>query len=105
MPGEVPSLLSASGSLFDIFSSSQVSGDGFELFESNAQIFNNALCQHIRRRQGVGALQTIVAQPEDIQIEFVAFEQVFIREFAEAFGLAALMAIPSIVALDEILQM
>ena len=44
---------------------------------------------HVRRRQEIGIVQSVILQPEDIQVELVAGEQGLKREAPELFSLLA----------------
>lgn len=55
--------------------------------------------QHVRLRQVVDVLQAVILQPEDIQVELVALDQLVMIETAEALGLLAL-----VVAANEVFE-
>ena len=82
----------------------KVLGDGGELLEGGAQILDDAGGQHVGRGQRIGALQAFVAQPEEIEADLVALEQVVVVEDAESFALLAGVAILGGIAGDEVIQ-
>ena len=49
-------------------------------------------------------LKGFVLQPEDVEVDLVAFEQVFVCETLEPFALLAIVAVLRIVALDEVVE-
>lgn len=68
------------------------------------EVFDDLLLQHVRRRQIVELVQTVVLQPEHIEAGLVAGDQLFIGEVAEALGFLAFVAVRRVVAGDEVAQ-
>ena len=86
------------------FAGPEVGCDLRELVQGRLQILNNFGGQD----GGIGQIgriaQAVIPEPEDVEVGFVALDQVFVGEAAEALGFAALVAIFGIVAADEVVQ-
>src|ERR1019366_1411195 len=86
------------------FGRGQVGGDLGELIEGSLQVFDDLGRGNSGVREVVGIAETVVAQPEDIEVGFVALDQVFVGEGSEALGFGPLVAVIRVVGADEIVQ-
>ena len=68
------------------------------------QVLDNLGCQNGGVGQIGGIAQTVVPEPEDIEIGLVALDQIFVGEAAKTLGLGPLVAIGGVVAADEVVQ-
>src|SRR6266446_1820993 len=84
---------------------SQVLSDSHELLQRVLQVFDDAGGDFSRRRKLVRSLQAFVAQPEEVQAEFVALEEFFIAEGAETFALLALVTVFWMITGHKIIKM
>jgi hypothetical protein len=64
----------------------QLPGNAFKLLQRGFQVFDDFGGDDIRRGQVGGIFQGLVAQPEDVEIDFVAGDQFFVGEDAPAAG-------------------
>ena len=82
----------------------QIDRDLRKLVERGLQV----LCDLCRDNVGVGqicrVLQALVLQPENVQADLIAFEQVVVGEGAEPVSFLALMAVLRAIAGDKIIQ-
>ena len=83
---------------------SQFCGDQGELIQCGLQILGDFGGDHVWIGQIGGIFQAIVFQPEDIQTDFVAFDQVFVVEDVESFRFFAVVAVLRVVASDEVVE-
>ena len=63
------------------------------------QVLGDFCGQDFRFREAVDVFEGVVFQPEQVEVEFVAFDEVFVGEAAEAVGFFAVF-----VAMDEVVQ-
>src|SRR5581483_1914561 len=87
-----------------VFLATEIFGDSQKLLKRVLQVFDDAGCDLGRWGEVVGPLQALVAQPEEVEAELVAFEQFFVAEGAETFALLTLVAILSMIAGDKIVE-
>ena len=83
---------------------SEIGGDLGELVEGGLQILDDFGGQNGGVWQIGRIAQTVIAEPEDIEVGLVALDQVLVGEAAEALGLAALVAIGGVVAADKVVE-
>ena len=82
----------------------QVGRDLGELVEGGLQVFGNLGGYDIGVGKTGRVFQTIVLEPEDVQAELVALEELVIVEGPEAVGGPALVAVVRVIAGDKIVQ-
>jgi hypothetical protein len=89
----------------------ELGADRLELLQGGAQVFDDLGGDRVRVREGGGILQAFVAEPEDVQADLVALEQLVVGERAPAAvrvgigpGRGARVAIGRVVAGDELIQ-
>src|SRR5260370_30411453 len=82
----------------------EMGGDLGNVVESGLAVIDNFGGQERRVGQIGRIAQAVIPEPEDIQISFVALDQVFVGEAMEALGPGALMAVLGIVAADEVVE-
>ena len=81
----------------------QVSGNLGELVEGGLEVLGYFKGDDVGVGQVGRVLQAVVFQPENVQIDFVTFEKVFVGKGLEAFGLFARMTVLCMVAADEVI--
>jgi hypothetical protein len=57
------------------YSVAQIFGDSSELLKGGLQVLDHAGGKDIGRWQGISALQALVAEPEEVEAQLVAFEE------------------------------
>ena len=62
----------------------QLSGNVRKLFERGLQIFSDFLGQHFWGRQILAVFERVVFEPEDVEVGFVAFDDLVVGEAAPA---------------------
>lgn len=82
----------------------QAHRDLAEALKRRFQALDNFCRNFVGRRQQVGIVERVVLEPEDIEIDLVALDEIGISEFAEALGLFALRSIFLRIAGDEIVK-
>ena len=82
----------------------QILSDGHELFEGGLQVFDDAGGQRAGGWQVVGVFEAFVAQPEKVEAELVAFEQVFVAEGVETLAFLALVTVFGVVMGYEVVE-
>jgi hypothetical protein len=82
----------------------QAQRDFAEAIERGFQIFDDFGGDLVGGRQQVGVVERVVLEPEDIEIELVAGDELGMGKATEAFGPGALVAPPRLVAGDEIIE-
>ena len=87
-----------------MFGRGQVGGDLGELIEGSLQVFDDLGRKNGGVQEIVGIAEAVVAEPEDVEVGFVALDQVFVGEGAEALGFGPLVAVIRVVGADEIVQ-
>lgn len=75
-----------------------------ELLHRRPQILHDLRRQHVGVGEVVTVLQDLVLQPEDVQADLVARQQVVIGEGAEALRLLPVVPVLRMVALDKVPQ-
>jgi hypothetical protein len=75
-----------------------------ELVEGGLQVLDDFGCQNGGVGQIGGIAQTVVPEPEDIEIGLVALDQVLGGEAPDALGFTPLVAIGGVVAADKVVQ-
>ena len=73
-----------------------------ELIQGCLQILDNFGSQNGRLRQIGRIPQTVIPEPEDIQVGLIALDQVFVREAPEALTFTPLVAIRGVVAAHKL---
>jgi hypothetical protein len=76
-----------------VFGGGQVGGDLGELIESSLQVFDDLGRKNGGIREIAGIAEAVVAEPEDVEVRFVALDQVFVGEGSEALGFGPLVAV------------
>src|SRR5215813_995816 len=85
--GKVASVASPYGRLFRSAHAALETGRHLpESLQRRFQALHDLRGDFFRRRQEVRVVEGIVLQPEDIEVDLFALDQVGIGEFAEAFG-------------------
>jgi hypothetical protein len=72
------------------------------LFERGFEIFHDFGGDDVWRGEIRGILEGFVFEPENVEVDLVAFDEVVVGEAFEAFALGALVAVLGVVAGDEI---
>ena len=85
--------------------STHVFGDSGELLEGGLEVFDDAGGEDFGGCQSIGIFKTFVAEPEEVEADFVAFEQVIVAEGVEVVAFLALVTIFGVVAGDEVVEM
>ena len=68
------------------------------------EVLDDLLRDHLGRREVVGVLEGLVAEPEDVEAGLVARDQLVVGEPLEPLALLALAARVRLVALDEVVE-
>jgi hypothetical protein len=68
------------------------------------QVLDNFGCQNSGVRQIGRIAQTVIPEPEDVEIGFIAFDQVLVGEAPEALSFTPLVPIPGVVAANKVVQ-
>jgi len=77
----------------------KLSRNQWKALQRRLQVFGDFCSQDFRFGQIVDVFQAVVFEPEQVEVEFVAFDQVFDGEAAEAVGFFA-----GFVAVDEVVE-
>lgn len=77
----------------------QLGADFLKLLQRRFKVVDNLGGEHIRRRQIFDIFETVILEPEYVQIQLVTFDQLFVAETAEALGFLAL-----VIAADEVVE-
>ena len=77
------------------FFRSQIRGDLAELFERRLEVFHNFGGDDVGSRKISGVFEGFVFEPEDVEVDFVAFDEVVIGEAFETLRFVTLVAIQS----------
>ncbi len=72
-----------------------------ELVEGCLQVLDNFRCQNRRVWQIGRIAQTVIPEPEDIEIGLIALDQFFVGEAAETLSFTPLVAILGVVVADK----
>jgi hypothetical protein len=78
-----------------------VLGDRRKLLQGCGQVSGDVRGNRLGVGQIGGFFQRVVLEPEEVEVEFVAFGELFVGEGFEAFTLFAAVAVLLVVALDE----
>ena len=76
----------------------QISCDFGELREGGLEIFDNFLSDDVGIGEIRAVFQAFVFEPKDVEVEFIALDQLFVGETLEALGFFSLMAISAVAA-------
>src|SRR5437016_11155624 len=82
----------------------QAQRDFAEAVERRLQILDDFGGNLVGGRQEVGVVERVVLEPEDVEVDLVASDEVGMREAPEAVGLGPLAPPPRFVAGDKIVE-
>jgi len=75
-----------------------------ELLQCRPQVLNDVARENIRFGQVLGVLQTVVLQPEDVEVRLVPLNELVVFVGLEPLGFLPIVAVLRIVAVEEVLQ-
>jgi hypothetical protein len=82
----------------------QISGNLAELFERGLKIFHDFGGDDVWCREICGVFEGVVFEPEDVDVDLVAFGEVVVGEALEALAFDALVAVLGVIAGDEVVE-
>ncbi len=82
----------------------QIFGDGVELIKGVFKVIDDLEGEFFQGLDLIGAFLTFVAEPEDIEAEFVAFEQFVVAIGLETFTFLALVTVFGMVGGNEVFE-
>jgi hypothetical protein len=75
-----------------------------ELIQGGLEVFDDLGGKNGRVGEFGGITQAVVAEPDDVEVGFVAFDQVFVGEGVEAFGFGPKVTVFRVVGANEIVE-
>ena len=72
--------------------------------ERRLEVFHDFGSDDVWRWKIGGVFQRIVSEPEDVEVDLVAFDEVVVGKTFEAFAFAAFVAVFGVIAGDEVVE-